>query len=117
MKQAIDILKKSIVSEQLERQSVLSVQHKQYFLDPTLMLLERLNKVVQALWDGWIQVTERLPPESHKTINYNCVVWCEFLKERNVETCSYDSDEKHFYTHPANEVTHWMPLPLPPVTK
>lgn len=115
--QAIDILKKFIVSEQLERQSILSVQHKQYFLDPTLMLLDRLNKVVNTLWDGWIPVTERLPEES-----WRYLVFWNILPSDN-ERCSWFSNFdtltwlfvfNFFWQKTTPKITHWQPLPLPP---
>ena len=61
---------------------------------------------IQALWDGWIPVTERL----HKPL-INHIVWHHdwMTLWAYHDWVWYWDSLQHLYN-----VTHWMPLPLPP---
>ena len=59
--QAIDILDEMI--QQLELKRDYRADNDQYTIDVWQKYLGEARKLIQALWDGWIPVTERLPDE------------------------------------------------------
>lgn len=67
---------------------------------------EDMKDELQALWDGWIPVTERLPKP---LINH--IVWHHDWMTLWVyyDWVWYWDSLQHLYN-----VTHWQPLPLPP---
>lgn len=70
--------------------------------------LEEAKSRIQALWDGWIPVTKRLPSVwwTYLVYYWDSVYDCNFEDNRFV---IYNDWYKYF-----QNVTHWMPLPLPP---
>ncbi len=68
--------------------------------------LQEVKSRIQALWDGWIPVTERLPKP---LINH--IVWHHdwMTLWAYHDWVWYWDSLQHLYN-----VTHWMPLPLPP---
>lgn len=65
-----------------------------------LTALEDMKDELQALWDGWIPVTERKPKKMQEV---------DFSDWKNVWLWYYDG-----FT---NSVTHWRERPLPPTPK
>ena len=81
-----------------------------------LTALEDMKDEVQALWDGWIPVTERLPEEDEETelILANkgrWMVFSWFYDENWFYTIDWEDDREH---KSERFVDYWMPLPLPP---
>ena len=66
---------------------------------------------IQTLWDGWISVTERLPEYFVNVLTIN-LEW-----QQCVRRLLSDSWSSPWLWISIEEITHWMPLPLPPVTK
>ena len=76
--------------------------------DPYNIAIKEAKYRIQALWDGWIPVTERLPEE---WLEINVFDWDD------VYSCNYsDWYFRHSYEYSSKEfwITHWQPLPLPP---
>lgn len=66
---------------------------------------------IQTLWDGWIPVDD---------------VWCELPQDewdylvydwKNIRVAYFVKWKWFWYLWCKIYITHWMPLPLPPVTK
>lgn len=77
-----------------------------------LIALEDMKDELQALWDGWIQTSIRLP-EPHK----NVLLWEWWYEplELNEPIIGWYDTRYWFRTKWDWPIaTHWMPLPLPP---
>ena len=112
MTTAIDILDEMI--NELMKLSTSNFHKK----DP-ILLIEEAKSRIQALWDGWIPVTERLP-ENYLPVN---IVYQQqnYPDKKDVSTwfinkdgrfydCTIREDEWYPIVYP----THWMPLPNTP---
>ena len=74
---------------------------------------------IQALWDGWISVSERFPtytgtfPEEYVMVyNWKKVFEALFTEDTNWNWTFWTTDENSDWFY--KDITHWMPLPLPP---
>ena len=79
---------------------------EEYELHP---MKERINSLPQYNpEDGWIPVTERLPEE-----------WCYLAFSDGIMYVTATWNDSIFWNawEIVSWVTHWMPLPLPPITK
>lgn len=67
--------------------------------------LEEAKSRIQALWDGWIPVTERLPEE-----------WCYLAFSDGIMYVTATWNDSIFWNawEIVSWVTHWMNLPNPP---
>lgn len=81
-----------------------------------LIEVERLREEIKA--EKWIPVTERLPDKNEKCLC--CYCFGEYYDMPFISVLDYYATEEipHFqHTRDNNDmkVTHWMPLPKPPV--
>jgi len=60
---------------------------------------------------AWVSVKERMPEENEEVLAYNA-------ENEEVIACDYHHKMFHCWPEAFNEsITHWMPLPTPPVKK
>ena len=111
--------------ENLQKQGVISAENVEYIkkaVDQTkepakdsgwdwvmlLLMLAFLNKPT------WISTKDRLPEDGERVLiytKYEDIIVAKYYSLRGVWRSPEDVEEE--YTN--NEVTHWMPLPKPPV--
>lgn len=113
--QAIDILDEMI--KDIEKLYPIDGLLKATSTRWSLESLQEAKSRVQALWDGWTPVTEKLPkiPDNDYLVavkNKNKEDWIFIL-----DIWVFSSDWVWWKSNTWEDVTHWMPLPLPPVTK
>ena len=111
MQQAIDILDEMIELEH-DKLNDLNPLWKVKQLKERKSVLEKAKSRIQALWDGWIPVMERLPEKEWRYLTI-CNFWSD-----NVEIASYTlwkwTFSDSWWSIPNENVTHWMPLPNSP---
>ncbi len=97
MQQAIDILDR--LEDKVRKQQAMT-NYTEWVQNWAIHYLREARKEIQALWDGWIPVTERKPKKMQEV---------DFSDWKNVWLWYYDG-----FT---NSVTHWRERPLPPTPK
>lgn len=75
-------------------------------------LLQKAKSRIQALWDGWIPVTEDM--ERNKLYLLYAIEWFYFIWYYDWASNNYCRDWSDWELVIA---THYKPLPLPPITK
>lgn len=111
MQQAIDILDEMIQNE---------VDWPQWTLS-AFDILHTAKRRIQALWDWWIKIDpkdrETEPePDTDILVSYIWFNNIRWVREANPD-CQRDwktIDYLDWRLRPIENVTHWMPLPLPP---
>ena len=103
--QAIEIIEE-MIKEIKNRRPMWQYEH--WYVKWAIAEIEEAKSRIQALWDGWIPVTKRLPSVwwTYLVYYWDSVYDCNFEDNRFV---IYNDWYKYF-----QNVTHWMPLPLPP---
>lgn len=106
MQQAISILDEMIYRINNSNKKILP----EMAYDCMIVSLEEAKSRIQALGDGWIKVTERFPDTEILALWFQWEYHIWYVSK-------YENDDGYFCEWEdtiLDDVTHWMPLPLPP---
>ena len=108
MQQAIDILDR--LEDKVRKQQAMT-NYTEWVQNWAIHYLREAGKEIQALWDGWIPVTERLPPTDNSVLCFGDYIFIGLYSHIPWIPWAHFQIQHTWETKRANL---WMPLPNSP---